>query len=92
MRKHCLIALIVAIVATPAGAEELLVDRIREMQGDSGPVDIPRGRTMEQVKDNRGEPDNVQGPVGEPPITRWVYDGFTVYFEKDRVIHAVVKR
>jgi hypothetical protein len=28
--------------------------------------------------------------VGDPPITRWVYDRFTVYFENDRVIHSVV--
>ena len=25
-------------------------------------------------------------------INRWVYDRFTVYFEKDRVISAVVNR
>lgn len=91
MRKHCLVALMTATLTAPVGAEELLVDHIRGMR-DSAPVEIPRGRSMEQVKANRGEPDEVRGPVGEPPITRWIYDDFTVYFEKDRVIHAVAQR
>ncbi len=26
----------------------------------------------------------------QPPITRWDYDAFSVYFENDHVIHAVV--
>jgi hypothetical protein len=28
--------------------------------------------------------------VGAPPITRWDYNGFSVVFEKDRVIDSVV--
>jgi hypothetical protein len=28
--------------------------------------------------------------VGAPPITRWDYAGFSVFFEHDRVIDAVV--
>jgi hypothetical protein len=28
--------------------------------------------------------------VGAPPITRWDYPNFSVFFEGDRVIHAVV--
>ena len=28
--------------------------------------------------------------VGQPPITRWDYNGFAVFFEHDRVIDAVV--
>jgi len=30
--------------------------------------------------------------VGDPPISRWEYADFTVYFEYDRVVHAVLKR
>jgi hypothetical protein len=25
----------------------------------------------------------------QPPITRWDYTGFSVFFERDRVIHSV---
>jgi hypothetical protein len=28
--------------------------------------------------------------VGKPPISRWEYPGFIVYFESDHVIHSVV--
>lgn len=51
-----------------------------------------RGTSMSSVRSRLGEPDRRVGPVGEPPITRWVYDRFTVYFEHDRVLHAVKNR
>jgi len=28
--------------------------------------------------------------VGKPPISRWEYPGFVVYFEHEHVIHSVV--
>lgn len=91
MRRRWLIALVGLAVITPATAENLLVDQVRASE-EAGAVEIQRGRTMDQVKETRGEPDSIRGPVGEPPITRWVYDKFTVYFENDRVIHAVAQR
>jgi hypothetical protein len=30
--------------------------------------------------------------VGQPPITRWVFPTFVVYFEYQHVIHAVATR
>lgn len=56
-------------------------------------ADMPsRGSTKQTVRDKLGSPERVVGPVGEPPITRWVYDDFTVYFEHDRVLHSVASR
>ena len=37
-------------------------------------------------------PQDIKGPVGEPPISQWHYQDFVVYFEGNRVIHAVVKQ
>ncbi|WP_144394327.1 phosphodiesterase [Pleionea sediminis] len=55
--------------------------------------DKPRsGQSMNTVRENFGTPIREIPAVGEPPITRWVYNGFTVYFEHDRVIHAVAHR
>ncbi len=88
MRSYATIAFIATMLATPAVAEDLLVDRVRASEG----IEITRGKTMEQVKQRHGQPQQVRGPVGEPPITRWVYPQFTVYFEQDRVIHAVAQR
>ena len=54
---------------------------------------LPRaGMSMDQVRARFGEPQTVVPAVGKPPITRWVYPDFTVYFEYDKVIHAVVNR
>ena len=51
-----------------------------------------RGMTMEQVVKNFGLPEQEHIPVGQPPITRWVYPQFTVYFEQQYVIQAVLAR
>lgn len=48
-----------------------------------------RGATMATVEAKFGAPQNRHEAVGTPPISRWDYAGFVVYFEKDRVIDAV---
>ena len=51
-----------------------------------------RGMTQASVESRYGSPVAVTPAVGDPPITRWEYQNFVVFFEYDRVIHAVVKR
>jgi hypothetical protein len=51
-----------------------------------------RGMTQASVEARYGSPVAVTRAVGDPPITRWEYQKFVVFFEYDRVIHAVVKR
>ena len=51
-----------------------------------------RGMTQDRVRREFGEPSSTDAPVGDPPISRWEYAGFVVFFEYDRVIHAVSKR
>lgn len=51
-----------------------------------------RGMTQASVESRYGSPVAVKAAVGDPPITRWEYTNFVVYFEYDRVIHAVLKR
>ncbi len=48
-----------------------------------------RGMTMKQVEAKFGAPASKTEPVGKPPITRWDYPAFQVYFEYDHVIHSV---
>ncbi|MCO7225844.1 hypothetical protein [Pleionea sp. CnH1-48] len=50
------------------------------------------GISMDSVRSQYGEPAQILQPVGEPPITRWVYQDFTVYFEFDKVIHSVTHK
>jgi hypothetical protein len=49
-----------------------------------------RGMTMEQVSSKFGAPTTKIPAVGSPPISRWEYPGFVVYFEAEHVIHSVV--
>jgi hypothetical protein len=49
-----------------------------------------RGMTMQQVSAKFGAPASKIAAVGQPPISRWEYSGFVVYFEGDHVIHCVV--
>ena len=66
-----------------------------QMDGVSGSTDSSRptrGMTASNVEAKFGTPEAKVAPVGDPPISRWEYKGFVVFFEYDRVIHAVVKR
>lgn len=56
----------------------------------SGVLRPQRGVSMDAVRNRYGAPAETINPVGEPPITRWIYQDYTVYFEHDRVIHSVV--
>ena len=78
----------------PAHADTLLLDAITAAPPNSSSgVARPRhGSTMSEVSTQYGEPTSKKDAVGEPPITRWVYPGYTVYFEHDRVIDVVVHR
>jgi len=57
---------------------------------DAGVAAPARGMTMAQVASKFGDPLSKVAAVGTPPISRWEYSGFVVYFERDHVIHAVV--
>jgi hypothetical protein len=77
----------------PAGAavaETLVVND--QIQVRESSIERPaRGTTMRAVEQRFGQPIQRHATVGQPPITRWDYDGFSVFFEHDRVIHAVVR-
>jgi hypothetical protein len=49
-----------------------------------------RGMSMASVEQKFGQPDTKSAAVGEPPITKWTYSNFVVYFEHNVVIHSVV--
>ena len=82
------IALLLACGAM-ANAETVKMNGMSAGSGDARPS---RGMTQASVESKYGSPVSTSSPVGEPPITRWEYSGFVVFFEYDKVIHAVVKR
>ena len=87
MKTH--LALLLTLVATPLYAETLVVGD--QVQVKPPGMEVPaRGSTMAQVEAKFGAPRERHAAVGKPPITRWDYSGLSVYFESDRVIHAVI--
>jgi hypothetical protein len=54
-------------------------------------VAVPkRGQDMARVERQWGTPQSRMAAVGDPPISRWIYGKFTVYFEHSLVIHSVL--
>jgi len=82
---------LLACLLAPAGAAvaETLVVNDQVQMRDSAVERPHRGATMKAVEDKFGQPSERHATVGQPPITRWDYPHFSVFFEKDRVIHAV---
>lgn len=50
-----------------------------------------RGTNMENVEHIFGTPLEKHEAVGKPPITRWDYADYAVYFEYNLVLHTVMK-
>lgn len=80
----------------PASADTLLIERVQAAQGVALPA---RGQTMAQVEARFGAPVRkhaaVAGPNDRkhnPPITRWDYADFSVYFEHSHVVNAVLAK
>ncbi|MBM5811579.1 MAG: hypothetical protein FJ191_06390 [Gammaproteobacteria bacterium] len=80
--------LLAALVLIPA-----LAGAADQPPADPLAADRPqRGITMATVQSRYGQPVTRHPAVGQPPITRWDYPSFAVFFEHDRVIHAVLVR
>ena len=95
MQTRILAALLCGCALAGAAVAETIVVNDQVQVRDSQ-VDRPkRGLTMDEVEKKFGAPATRHPAVGgssqqQPPITRWDYNGFTVVFERDRVIDAVV--
>lgn len=74
----------------------LIVEEVEGTESEARRVretDFPtpsRGMSMDKVRAEFGEPAEEHPAVGDPPITRWDYDRYSVYFEYDKVLHSVV--
>ena len=90
MRSAKLLALLIGCaIAGGATAEVVVVDG--QVQLAQSEIARPgRGITMDQVEAKFGAPAKRYPAVGKPPITRWDYPSFSVYFEFNRVVHSVV--
>lgn len=80
------------IVATPVTFADTLTIPVGQQHGSSVSTDLPqRGLSFATVLERHGDPAVRQAAIGEPPISRWDYQGFSVYFEAGTVVHSVLQ-
>jgi hypothetical protein len=85
--------------ATPASAATSapMATTSTPVETGSGPAMPTRGMSMENVEHIFGAPQEKLPAVPDPgtklhpPITRWIYPNYVVYFEYNYVIHTVLK-
>ena len=70
-------------------ADVLLIEEVRQAERMELPAN---GMKQSDVRDRFGAPVKSDAPVGDPPITRWDYDGYSVYFEYDLVLFTVLHK
>ncbi len=75
--------------ATALNADVLLIEEVRQAERMQLPVN---GMSKDDVRSRYGAPAQTHAPVGDPPITRWDYEQWSVYFEYDLVLFTVLKK
>ncbi len=90
MRARVLMAVLIACGFTAAATAETVVVNGRLEVAPTTIAHPHRSQTMHQVERRFGAPEKRFPAVGHPPMTRWDYRDFSVYFEYNRVVHAVV--
>ena len=91
-------ALLAFATAASAQQREVVGDTLLVERVQAEPGNLPsRGLTMAQVEARFGAPAQRLDPRGGqkrdwPTIHRWVYPGYTVYFERTRVIDVVLTK
>ncbi|MGD9171804.1 MAG: hypothetical protein PVI97_17410 [Candidatus Thiodiazotropha sp.] len=93
-RTTILPAALICMLALPASADVLLIDSINSapLNSEEGVPRPKRSMSMDQVSQRYGQPLAAHPSVGEPPITRWDYSNYSVFFEYDLVLTSVLHR
>ncbi|MGE0115191.1 MAG: hypothetical protein AB7T07_09960 [Steroidobacteraceae bacterium] len=75
-----------------AWSDEVSMPGKTPAEATNAPAAVPaRGVNMNKVEAQFGAPTQRSAAIGKPPITRWDYPGFSVYFEYQHVIHSVIR-
>jgi len=82
------------VYAVQASADTLATHQLSTVNATNAPT---RGMNMSQVEKRYGAPSDKLPVAGgdtarHPPINRWVYPGYTVYFERNIVLTSVALR
>lgn len=91
LRTFALSVLVSLAILFPVTAEQIRIP-VGEQHKELDHIAKPRrGQSKALVEKQYGEPVQRYAARGEPPISRWEYPGFIVYFEDGHVIHSVIK-
>jgi hypothetical protein len=81
------LAFMLSFAFNAATADVLIIDEVRQ----AGRMELPKnGQNKATVEARFGTPVSKSGPVGDPPISSWKYDTYSVYFEYDLVLFTVL--
>lgn len=75
------------LLSAPALADVLIIDEVRQVARMDLPVN---GQTKQAIESRYGAPARKHSAVGDPPISRWDYGRYSVYFEHDLVLFSVL--
>ena len=83
------LTLVLLLASGSSSADVLLIEEVRQ----AGMMSVPEnGQTMVEVETRYGAPSSRGDPVGDPPITEWAYETWSVYFEYDKVLFTVLHK
>jgi hypothetical protein len=81
------LAFMLTLAVQAVYADVLIIDEVR--QADH--MNLPKnGQDKATVEAKFGTPLQKLPAVGDPPISSWRYDTYSVYFEYDRVLYTVL--
>jgi hypothetical protein len=93
MKTHALVCLLclsaLGLAESGRARAELVVEEGKVAVAPTNAPQPARGALMKTVEKQFGPPATRHPTVGKPPITRWDYPSFSVFFEGDRVIDTV---
>ena len=81
------LAFMLTLTIQVATADVLIIDEVRQADRMALPKN---GQNKATVEAKFGTPTQRSTAVGDPPISSWKYDKYSVYFEYDLVLFTVL--
>jgi hypothetical protein len=81
------LAFMLTLTVQAVHADVLIIDEVRQ----AGRMALPQnGQSKATIEAKFGTPVQKLSAVGNPPISSWKYDTYSVYFEYDLVLFSVL--
>lgn len=88
MKPSTITLLLAMLPLSVAQADTLTIPLGEQASSQTDPLP-QRGMSAQKLIERHGQASQRHEAVGEPPIRRWDYAGFSVYLEHDHVVHSV---